>query len=145
MPNYTRIEDLPDIDEVNNNGRDDEYRPRDTNKFIRNNRSMMPSDAGMGSEGLAQGGYGRPPPGSPYPQFQGPQEMIEQPMMEVREMPPRPSRPDPMSFNCIDIANHIQQCPICSRFYHGDKSLYIVVIVVLAIVCLLLLKRVLNV
>jgi hypothetical protein len=144
MPNYTRIEDLPVLDEMDTGG-GDESRTRDTTKFIRNNRSMMPSDSGMGSEGLAQGGYGRPPPGSPYPQLQGPEEMIEQPMMGVREMPPRPSRPDPMSFNCIDIAMHIQHCPICSKFYNGDKSLYIIVIVVLAIVCLLLLKRVLNV
>jgi len=49
------------------------------------------------------------------------------------------------NISCLDIANHIQDCPICSRFYNNDKTIYIICIVVLAIVCLLLLKRVLNV
>lgn len=48
-------------------------------------------------------------------------------------------------FNCIDIARHIQDCPICSKFYSSDKTIYIIVIVILAIVCLLLIKKVLNV
>lgn len=52
---------------------------------------------------------------------------------------------DPLSYNCVDIAKHIQNCPICSRFYNNDHTAYIIAIVVLAIVCLLLLKRVLNV
>jgi hypothetical protein len=47
--------------------------------------------------------------------------------------------------NCIEIARHIEGCPICSRFYNNDKTMYIIVIVILAIVCLLLMKRVLNV
>jgi hypothetical protein len=52
---------------------------------------------------------------------------------------------NPLSYNCVDIAKHIQDCPICSRFYNNDKTAYIIAIVVLSIVCLLLLKRVLNV
>lgn len=48
-------------------------------------------------------------------------------------------------YNCIDIARHIQDCPICSKFYSSDKTIYIIVIVILAIVCLLLIKKVLNV
>lgn len=50
-----------------------------------------------------------------------------------------------MDINCVDISKHIQDCPICSKFYHNDKTVYIIAIVVLSIVCLLLLKRVLNV
>jgi hypothetical protein len=143
MPGYTRIEDLPDIGSDNDGSAIGES--PDTHKYIRNNRPMFPG-SGMGREGgVPQGGYGRPPPGSQYPQLQPPQESIEQPVMDVREMPSQPIRPDPMSFNCPDIAMHIQMCPICSKFYNGDKSLYIIVIVILAIVCLLLLKRVLNV
>jgi hypothetical protein len=52
---------------------------------------------------------------------------------------------DPANFNCVDIAKHIQDCPICSRFYNNDRTVYIIAIVVLSIVCLLLLKRILNV
>lgn len=52
---------------------------------------------------------------------------------------------DPSTYNCVDIAKHIQDCPICSRFYNNDKTVYIITIVILSIVCILLLKRVLNV
>lgn len=152
MPGYTRIEDLPDLDTGNNQnfnavgagGGDDEYRQRDINKFIRNSNRMIPSGAGMGREGP-------PGPMGPPMKMMPPQEMMEQPVMDVREMryvpPPvhHHERPDPMSLNCVDVAMHIQECPICSKFYNGDKSLYVIVIVILAIICLLLLKRVLNV
>lgn len=150
MPGYTRIEDLPDLDTGNNQNfdgvgaGDDEYRQRDINKFIRNSSRMIPSGAGMGRDGP-------PGPMGPPMKMMPPQEMMEQPVMDVREMryvPPAAhhhERPDPMSLNCVDVAMHIQECPICSKFYNGDKSLYVIVIVILAIICLLLLKRVLNV
>ena len=46
--------------------------------------------------------------------------------------------------SCIDVANHIELCPICSRYYKQDNSLYIIVIVVLSIICILLAKKVLK-
>ena len=138
MPGFTRIEDLPDLDNQGLNavgaGGDDEYRHRDVNKFIRNNNRMIPNGAGMSRE---------PPP----PRMTPPVEMIEQaPVMDMRyhHKQHAPERPDPMSLNCVDVAMHIEQCPICSKFYNGDKSLYVIVIVILAIICLLLLKKVLN-
>ena len=45
---------------------------------------------------------------------------------------------------CLDIAEHIANCPICSKFYNNDKTLYIVSIVVLSIICIILLKKVLD-
>ena len=51
----------------------------------------------------------------------------------------------PPPLNCIDVANHIQSCPICSKFYNNDKTLYILAIIILSIVCLLLMKKVLNI
>jgi len=159
MPGFTRIEDLPDLDTGNNQnfdgaGADDEYRQRDINKFIRNSNRMIPSGAGMSRDGPPMtGGHMGPmgPMGGAQHMRMMPQEMMEQPVMDVREMryvPPPPvhfERPDPMSLNCVDVAMHIQHCPICSKFYNGDKSLYVIVIVILAIICLLLLKRVLGV
>ena len=47
--------------------------------------------------------------------------------------------------SCIDIANHIEKCPLCSKFYNNDKTVYVIAIVLLSIICLLLLKKVLNV
>lgn len=52
--------------------------------------------------------------------------------------------PSPSNFNCIDIAKHVEQCPICSRFYHCDKTFYVVTIAVLIIICLMLLKKILD-
>lgn len=46
--------------------------------------------------------------------------------------------------SCIDVANHIELCPICSRYYKQDNSLYIIIIVVLSILCILLAKKVLK-
>lgn len=51
----------------------------------------------------------------------------------------------PASPSCLDVADHIANCPICSKFYNNDKTIYIIAIVLLAIVCILLLKRVLDV
>jgi len=47
-------------------------------------------------------------------------------------------------FNCIDVANHIKNCPICSKFYDNDKSMYIVAIIILIIICIILARKVLE-
>jgi hypothetical protein len=46
--------------------------------------------------------------------------------------------------NCIDIANHISGCPICSKLYGDDKTPYMIVIVLLVVVCIILLKKVID-
>ena len=50
----------------------------------------------------------------------------------------------PPKINCLDVANHIQNCPICSKFYENDKSIYIVVIVILIILCIILVKKLID-
>lgn len=97
-------------------------------KYIRNPQRINPQ-AGMES-------YGPPP-------MMQQQEM----MMQDNAPPPRMQVQEVMNppHNCIDIARHIESCPICSKFYQNDKTVYIIAIVILSIVCLLLLKRVLNV
>jgi len=49
------------------------------------------------------------------------------------------------SITCLQISHHIKDCPICSKFYSNDKTVYIIAIVVLAFICLILLKKVLDV
>ena len=46
--------------------------------------------------------------------------------------------------SCLNVAEHISGCPICSKFYNDDKSIYIIAIIVLAVICILLLKKVLD-
>ena len=48
------------------------------------------------------------------------------------------------SLNCMDVARHIQRCPLCSKFYDNDRSMYWAAIVVLLLACGYLLKRVLD-
>ena len=67
------------------------------------------------------------------PQFQ--QHNLQQPGNKI---------PSNSPYSCLDIAGHINNCPICSKFYNNDKSLYIVTIVILIIVCVLLLKKCLE-
>jgi len=46
--------------------------------------------------------------------------------------------------SCITIAQHIDTCPICSKLYDTDKTLYLLVIFGLLIACFLLVRRLLN-
>ena len=46
--------------------------------------------------------------------------------------------------SCLDIHSHITNCPICSRFFRNDNAIYIIAIIILSVICILLLKRVLN-
>jgi len=46
---------------------------------------------------------------------------------------------------CMDCVNHIESCPICTKFYGSDTTMYILAIVILSVVCLLLLKKVLKI
>lgn len=45
---------------------------------------------------------------------------------------------------CLDVADHAENCPVCSKIYNNDKTVYIIVIVILCIICILLLKRILD-
>ena len=53
---------------------------------------------------------------------------------------------DPLtSISCLEIANHIATCPICSQVYRNDRTVYLVVIVILVIICLYLAKTLLKI
>ena len=49
-----------------------------------------------------------------------------------------------MNMKCIDISQHLKHCPVCSRLYLCNKTATNVAIVILAIIVVLLLKRVLE-
>jgi hypothetical protein len=46
--------------------------------------------------------------------------------------------------SCLRISEHVSKCPICIKFYKNDITIYIVIIAILTLVCLLLLKKILN-
>lgn len=45
---------------------------------------------------------------------------------------------------CLDAANHVTSCLVCSRLYRNDNTILIIIIVVLAIIGILLFKRVMK-
>jgi hypothetical protein len=59
-------------------------------------------------------------------------------------LPPPRQEFNPLSLNCISIAQHIDTCPICSRLYDTDKTLYILAIMGLLILCFLMVKRIVK-
>lgn len=153
-PHVTMLDELPELEDLEGvgdyhvqmdrhimdrpNPQDDKYQ-----KHIRGTHKVNPQ-AGMQNMPGPMEGYGPAQSNSFHASLQ-PQEMIMQhPPPKMQEMPAiQPN--NYMAISCVDIARHIQECPICSKFYHNDKTVYIIAIVVLSIVCLLLLKRVLNV
>lgn len=48
------------------------------------------------------------------------------------------------NINCVDIAHHTHNCLVCSRLYNTDKTIYMVLIGLLSVICLILLKKVLE-
>ncbi len=155
--NVTPIGDLMDIEEMG--------APPPQFRAIRNTSKTMYSGGGpeqMASErsqieayrrrGMPPGGPGPPsaytahlpPSAAGYgPEGYGPEEYGPmhrehyQHQQQLREY----LKPEP---TCLEMAQHVKNCPICTKFYDNDKTVYIIIIIVLAIICILLLKRVLE-
>lgn len=47
------------------------------------------------------------------------------------------------SLSCKDVYDHVSKCEVCKKIYN-DKSLYLLIIALLAIVCIILMKKVLE-
>ena len=137
--NVTMIDDLPELSEIESGHGshsrqpmpspqipDGVLSPEMAQKIQRHvrHRYVPTQEAGMSSYGNPQ----MPPPPVEQQENYAPQQF------------------NPLtSISCMDFHGHVQGCPICSRFYNSDKTVLYVVIVVLTIVCLLLLKKVLDV
>jgi hypothetical protein len=124
--NVTMIDDLLDLDDTSSNASDNKY-----SKFIRNSGNQIDPDSGMNPYNTSPSHINQQQP----QQYFQPQKIISKPVEnDIINTP-----------NCLDIHNHVTQCPICSKFFKFDNSVYIISIIVLSIICILLLKKVLNV
>lgn len=127
MDKVTYIDDLPTLESI----------APDSSKFdkyIRNSH-QTPSESGMhnNSKIIVSPNDPRAQQQQQHEYFQHQQQLYEAP---YDQRPPG---------NCIDVSDHVHNCPVCSKLYCNDKTIYIVIIVLLTIICILLLKKVLDV
>lgn len=116
------------------NGGND-YSSRNNNvSFIDENFEISPSHMAPGNHQpfMSPGPMPMGPPGSSF----------SQPISVENFADPAPAAP--ATLNCPQVFDHIHNCPICSKFYNSDRTIYIVTIVLLSLVCIILLKRVLE-
>ena len=153
---FTLIDDLLDLDdpkeETTNslnykdilpNGQEDKFakfiRQQHKSKYEENERNTHNMN-----NGYPQQGYHQQDMNNGYPQ-QGYHHQDNRNIQESYINNQNPySIPSHSPYSCLDIAGHIENCPICSKFYNNDKSVYIVAIVILVIICIILLKKVLD-
>jgi hypothetical protein len=128
--NVTFIDDLPSLDELEHSGGGAAIR----NKYIRNNAYNPPEESGMAS-------YKQ----DFIPQISYSQHQQMQPQFDFVEQQPSPYYSSSSELSCITVAEHTKNCIVCSRLYNNDVSGYIIVIVLLAILSIILMKRILNV
>lgn len=157
----TMLNDLMDLEGMNQSGNNpilqraiSEGPPQDlsfVNKFIRDT-----SNKGMGKyeEMVYQ-------PNSTFPPGTDPRMMVNNnhpqsiPQPIYQSQPPqgmpiaydeeiRLPYPKGREITCIEISNHIKDCPVCSKLYKHDTTIHIIIIVLLALVTLILLKRVME-
>jgi hypothetical protein len=132
----TFLEDLPDLEQLSEN-------EEKAKRFIRDgvqinpNSGMYPvsNPTRMNVQAAALG----TPPG------------VQPLNYHIVDMPPPPSQQILQSpqqqcvISCYDVYEHIENCPICRKFYKQDNTVYLVIIAILALMCALLLKKVLNI
>jgi hypothetical protein len=104
--------------------------PEQITKFIRKPMPNPPNQSGMS--------HNNPNKFNPNVNIPPPPDFYHQDLYDQQNKLPA-------TLYCLDVHSHIQSCPICSRFFKQDNSLYIIVIIVLSIICILALKKVLNV
>lgn len=141
-PSYQRVtflEDLPELDTLE--PATDEQTERSESikrRFLKNNHAPLSQSGMMEQQRQQEMIYTQEPPMS-FP-IRSEQVQIQRGNAEIIE--PVVSRP---SFSCQDIYYHIEDCPMCKKFYRSDNTMYLIVIAILIIICALLLKKVLNV
>lgn len=147
--NITMIEDLPDLDQLDGHHQTGsmtmqmipEEKMKQVQRVIRQNDYNPPSESGM-TVYRPEMEYNEPTIINNYDIDVIPSSQQSPYMMQQQA-------PAPSSYihnlSCVDVAEHTISCVVCSRLYQNNANGYIVVIILLSIICILLLKRVLNV
>jgi hypothetical protein len=75
--------------------------------------------------------------------------MMEDFMPSHQRLPPPPAAPpvehyEPPKLTCADVFDHISNCPVCSRIYQQDNTIYLIIIGVLTLMLVVLMKKILD-
>jgi hypothetical protein len=139
--NVTMIEDLEDLEDLEDN---DKYK-----KFIRNSRGIPMSESGM-KPGSHYDSHYDMKPDSHYDSHYDMKPDSHYDMKTNHEHINVNSSNDKVynmsndSPSCLKIHEHVLSCPICSTFFKPNITLYVIAIILLSVICILLLKKVLN-
>lgn len=156
MPRGVTPIDLPDFDSIPNEIQNQNYPPpRNTNPNFHDqidseNTNRVPHQLSRRENDWRKSING----GSSYSSG----ETIYQNEFELNTKNARPDRRYTMndeesfhglgtggSMSCIDIANHVANCPICTRFYAPeDRTHLYFIIMILSLICFVLFKRVVD-
>ena len=162
MNNVTLIDDLPNLDEmettpvnINSRGLTMIPDPSRYKKFIRNSGMNTPIESGMQSsnkhhqmtyppiknnkiendnlfpEDNIQGEYKPYIPASTYENF------------DIK-FNPYLKNLNNQDVNCVQCAQHTENCTVCSKLYSNNNMVFIFIIIFQAIIILLLLKKILE-
>ena len=131
IPKYTLIDDLKDISEISDTNKETNEQ---ITKFIRKQMPNPPNQSGMANTNKSTSpNYGN---GHKFNQDKNTDFYPDVYDQQENKLP--------VTLYCLDVHSHIQSCPICSKFFKQDNSLYIIAIIILSIICIMLLKKVLN-
>jgi hypothetical protein len=159
--NVTMLSELPDIEDLEENKPSSiglNMIPSDMGKYqkyIRNNTYNPEQLSGMSTQPnnqynqykvgyQTQGSYIDYAPMSPYPP-QPQHNDIQYTHANFDKLQSYYEPYEKQASSCIDVANHAANCPVCSKLYNNDRTVYIITIAILCIICILLLKRVLDI
>jgi len=76
-----------------------------------------------------------------------PYQPKQQPIIQKQEIiePQIDYKPYQHRLHCVDVVNHIKDCPVCQKLYNNnEKKIYIMVIVILIVVIALLVKKLIE-
>lgn len=83
------------------------------------------------------------PPPSQYPQYPiGTSVLASSPQMGPSNMqmmmPSNMSSNMLKAMNCIDVSDHANNCPVCTKIYKPSTNIYVIIILALIILCFIL-------
>ena len=158
----TYIDELPDIDAIGGmkhngmgpNTGNDQYASSNSMYDKPYDRSILPPGHQQLKSKLRHPHMALPESGMSMmnPVYPVNQNVVNVPQQMHQQMPSEQEHADyfehmsnSSKLSCLEISEHIKDCHICSKFYNNDNTVYIIVIVILSIICILLLKRVLDI